>query len=166
MGVETAIIVGKVVAAAAAVYGAVETRNAQLDAKRANEKQADIAKKQASAEASNIRERGRRLIASQRSALAASGVKIDEGTGDAIQQETRKLAEQDALATLKTGSNQSLLYELEAKKNARMGNAALVSGALDATSTAVGGYAAYQRAKEPSVLAKRTSSTPRYSLLN
>ncbi len=166
MGTGTVLLVGKVIAAAAAVYGGVSAYEAQRDAKRAAEKQAEIAKEQAASEASNIRDRGRRLIASQRAALAASGVKIDEGTGDALQQETKKLTEQDALATLKTGSNQALLYDMEAKVAGNRGKAALVSGALDATSTAVSGYASYQKAKAPSVLANRTSSTPRYSLLN
>lgn len=145
MGIETALIVGAVLSAAGTAYSAYSQHEAASDQKKLLNQQAAMERETAAAEAGNIREKGKRLIGAQRAALAASGVKIDEGSGDALQQETSRLTEQDALAVLKGGANRSSLLQGEAKAAGKRATSALVSGALDVGST-VADYK-YQKAK-------------------
>lgn len=148
MGIEV-LAVGAILGAAGTAYGAYSQYEAGKDAAKLQNQQAAMEREAAGAEAANVREKGKRLIGAQRAALAASGVKIDEGSGDALQQETARLTEQDALAVLKGGANRAGLLNAQAAISKKNANSALVAGGLDVASTAVSGAAAYQKAKAP-----------------
>lgn len=132
MGAEIAIV-GAFLSAAGTAYGAYAQNKAARSEARLAQEQASMEQEAAGAEAANIRERGKRLIGAQRAALAASGVKIDEGSGDALQSETRRLSEQDALAVLKEGHNRSSLLRGQAKIANQRATAATVGGVLSTT---------------------------------
>lgn len=173
MGIETALIVGAVMSAAGTAYSAYSQNEAGKDAAKLQNQQANMEREAAAAEASNVREKGKRLIGAQRAALAASGVKIDEGSGDALQQETARLTEQDALAVLKGGANRASLLNGQANISKKNASSALVAGGLDVASTAASGAAAYQKARAPKTDLNLQSGSqeftrrnqPRYSLL-
>jgi len=177
MGLETLLLVGVGLSAAGTAYNAYQDYKAgKADEKLANE-QARLESEAAAAEAGNIREKGRRLLASQRASLAGAGVKIDEGSGDALQKETTRLTEQDALAVLKEGANRASLLRQQGKAAGQAATASLVSGALDVGSTVVSAANKYNRAKAPAATAAKfrsdaealnfaTRNAPKYSLLN
>lgn len=170
--VSTILAVGAVLSVAGTAYNAYAQHEAASDQKKQLNQQAAMEREAAAAEAGNIREKGKRLIGAQRAALAASGVKIDEGSGDALQQETARLTEQDALAVLKGGANRSSLLQGEAKAAGKRATSALVAGALDVGSTVASSAAAAKKSGTKTNLnlqdgaqdfAKRNQ--PKYSLL-
>lgn len=180
MGAEIIIgIAGLVVAAGSATYSAVQQNKAEGRAENQMNQQAAMEKAAAEAEAANIREKGRRIQASQSVTLAASGVKLDgQGSGEALLSETTRLTEKDALAAITGGRNRATLLEGEAGMAADRGNAALVTGGLNVASTLIGGASNYQKSKQGSVAAtnmnKKTSldlgstytaTKPKYTLL-
>lgn len=165
MGIDpiSLLIIGTVASAAGAGYTGYQSYQQGKDIKHANEEQARINQKNANqqadletkagaSEAQQIREKGKRLLASQRASLANSGVKVDTGTGDILQKETKRLSEQDALTAIKdSGTRSRLLREggadnaqmlrTEGKNAARAGKAGAVSGGLRAVgSVASGAY--------------------------
>lgn len=100
------------VAIVALAYSIASTEDAKRRQKHQLETQAAMEKEAAADEAENIRERGRRIAATQSATLAASGVKLTpDGTPQTILQETRDLTEKDALATLKYGAQRVSLLE-------------------------------------------------------
>lgn len=176
MGVEVAII-GGILSAASAAASAYSQRKAAKEEEKLAREQSRMEQEAAETEASNVRQRGARLLASQRAALAASGVKIDEGTGDTLQKETARLTEQDALAVLKGGANRAALLKGQADMAGDRAKAAVVGGVLDTAATAVSGYGKVKQAQRAGELATQMKqdaasqdlarrSGSRYSLLN
>ncbi len=151
---------------------------ARIDQAAAN-KQADLERKAGASEAAQIREKGKRLLAAQRAQLASAGVKVDAGTGDVLQDETKRLTEQDALAAIKdagtryrllreNGANSARMLNRQAKNAGKAGMAGLISGGLNALSIGASAGADISKASKvktttPSV-ATRTGQ--KYSLLN
>lgn len=144
----TVAVVMGVVAAAGAATSAVAAYSAgqqKAAADKYNAQVADnnaaMAQQQAAAESERVRERGRRVIASQRAALSAAGVDIDSGSSVDLGFDSSIQSELDRLTTLYRGdvsatgeSAQAGLYRASAK-DARIG------GALGAGGTLLGGLA-------------------------
>src|SRR5688572_4523364 len=76
--------------------GAHQKRMAGINAELA-EMQADDAIKRGDKEAEGVRRNAKKMIGSQRAALAAQGIEIDDGSALEIQDETRAIATEDAL---------------------------------------------------------------------
>lgn len=172
----TMLVVGTALSAVGTAYSAYQGYKAGKAEKKLANQQAANEESAAAAEAGNIREKGRRLLATQRATLAGAGVKIDSGSGDALQQETVRLTEKDALAVLKEGANRASLLRAQGKQAGKAATASLVSGALDVGSTVVSGVNKYNRAKAPAASAAKfrtdaeslsfaTRNAPKYSLL-
>ena len=105
----------------------------QKDAIQAQERQINA---QATADSENIKERGRRVAASQEAALAGSGVTLDnQGSGSALLQETKRLTDKDVLATLTTAHNQVELLERQRSRLTKQQQQILVSNLLGITSS-------------------------------
>lgn len=153
MGLETVAIMAiasTVLATGSAIYSGVQQSKAADKQAELQDQQAAMEKAAGEAEAAKIREKGVRLQATQNVALAGSGVKLDgQGSGGALLSETTRLAESDALAAITGGKNRATLLQGEAAISRDKGNAALISGGLNATSTLLGGYNSYQKAKQP-----------------
>jgi hypothetical protein len=147
---ETLLAAGLVLSAAGTGYNIYAQQKAARKEEKALEEQARQEREAATTEAQNVREKGRRLLASQRASLAASGVKLDEGgTGEALQQETRTLTERDALAVLKGGGNRASLLTARADMAGDRGTAAAISGGLNFAADAVNTVGASNRATAP-----------------
>jgi hypothetical protein len=170
-----AIVASTVIAAAGAAYSGYAASEAADEQAALQEKQAAMEAAAAQSEADKIREKGRRVAATQEAALAGSGVKLDDqGSGGALLSETKRLTEQDALAAIAGGNNRATLLKDEAGISRSRGNAALVSGALNTASTLIGGVNAYQKSTQNTKLADKinlstgstyTSTKPKYTLL-
>lgn len=89
-------------------------------------------------EADRIRKLGERQRSSARAALAANGVKVDEGMGDMIQTDITQRSEQDALTAVLNASYQARKIRAEGR-NALVGS--VLRGAGQAAS-AYGGWKA------------------------
>lgn len=141
----TALLIATVaISAGGAAYSAVQSKKAADEQEDMLNEQARQEREAATAEAGKIGDRARRLMGSQRTALAASGVQLDDsGSGDILVDETQRLAEQDALAVLQEGSNRAGLLNMEARSAGRRGTAALVSGAFNVASSVASGYKGY-----------------------
>jgi hypothetical protein len=150
-GLEILAIASIVASVGGTAYSAVQQDKAASKQADLQDEQAAQEKVAAEAEAAKIRDKGQRVAASQSAALAASGVKLDgQGSGGALLGETARLTESDALAAITGGNNRAKLLEGEASISRDKGNAALISGGLNAASTIIGGASAFQKSKENS----------------
>jgi len=175
MGIDpiSMLVAGSIIGIGGTAYQAYSGYQQGKKEKRLLNEQAAQEREAAAAEAADVREKGRRLLASQRAALAASGVNVDEGTGDALQTETQRLTEQDALAVLKGGANRSSLLQARGKIAGQRADASLISGALNVGAQAVTAGDKYSRAKKAVTQNSLDESSqsfarrnrPRYSLL-
>lgn len=154
-----AAVVAIVAAAAASTYQAIETRREAKAAEGQAKKQARIAEENAKTEAERIRERGQRLLGSQKSALAGAGVKIDEGTGDALQQETLQLTERDALLAIKEGKQEADYFRDMAKRYRKKAQSAVIAGNLGVGQTVAGGVSQVQAANRPNTQANNINTS-------
>jgi hypothetical protein len=174
-GYTTAVVIaGVVISAASASYSAYVANDNAIDASKKADEQAAMEMKNSQDEAAKIREKGQRVQAAQASALAGSGITLDgQGSGQALIDETGKLAEQDALAVITGGAQRAKLLNMDSASYKKQGSSALVSGGMNVGSTLIGGYNQYQKAKQPSTVAqnyelgttKLTTQKTKYSLL-
>lgn len=173
-------IIGAAVAATGAAYSAYETNRQAKEGQKEANKQADNASANAASDAEQIRERGRRLLSTQRAALGASGGKIDDGSGSAVQMDTKKLTERDALLRVRQGEQEAEYFRGLSKQFKRKGRSAIIAGGLGVGQAVAGGMPAVQQAtaKKETVqtqgnsdsqftLGQRSTagSQPKYSLL-
>lgn len=144
-----AAVAAVAISAATAAYSAVSQADAADEQAKLQEEQAKQEKEYAQTEADKIRERGKRVAASQEASLAASGIKLDgQGTSSALLDETKTLAEQDALAAIKGGANRAKLLQGEASISRDKATSSLVAGGLNVGSTLIGGYNSYQKSTQ------------------
>jgi len=173
----TSILVGAGLALSmgSTIYGAVAAKDAADEQAALQDKQAQMELEAAQAEAGQIREKARRLKASQRAGLASAGVALDGGTPDALLDETTRLSEQDAMAALSGGTNRAALLKDSASISRSKGNSALISGGLSAAGNFVSGLSSINKAGvnnkktdlelNSGALALTKTSRPKYSLL-
>lgn len=83
--------------------------------------QAELIRKEAQAKADNIRERAMRVRSTQTAQSAASGAVIGVGSAQAVQDETTRLAEQDAIVALYQGVQDANFVNIEANNIRRSG---------------------------------------------
>lgn len=120
-------------------------RAADYNAK-VSKKNADIAAEQASLDAQAIRDKNKRVLASQRAAYGASGVE-DSGTATDVSADSAAQGEMDALIALYTGrssasanNSRATLYQMESKDAKRSGNIGVATSLLGGASSAYSAY--------------------------
>ncbi|HEY6872790.1 MAG TPA: hypothetical protein VI298_08705 [Geobacteraceae bacterium] len=175
IGTTAALIAGAVVAAGSAAYsGYVQNDNA-IDAKKNADIQAAQVRDQAAKQADLIRQRGDRVRAAQAASLAGSGVDLNSGTSGALFNETNRLTEQDALATLTTGERQADALERGGNFAAVAGTSAAVGQGLGFLGQGLRTYQGYVGSGQNSAFASQITmdansmysrTAPKYSLLN
>jgi hypothetical protein len=112
---------------------------------------ANAARGDAEVQAMQIREAGKRQRSAAVAAQAASGVDIGSGTAELINTEITKNSEQDAISTILSGryrgqqlSNQGAFSKIKGENAAMAGYASAAGTALNAGSTAYGGWKSSQ----------------------
>lgn len=138
--------IGYLMAASAAVSAAGTIYSGMQQAEAADN-QAQIAENNAAYEADaakqhaeKIRKAGKAQRGEANAALAASGVKLGEGTPLAIQKDIIQKSEEDALSALLTGSRAIKSGEDQADMLRASGDAARTAGFTTALSVGVGAY--------------------------
>lgn len=153
MGIETAALLtyaavaSTVVAAGSAIYTGMQASNAA-------DTNAELARRQgvqdadaAVAQADKIRKAARAQAGAANATLAASGVSVGDGTPVRINEQIYQDSEQDAYNTLLTGSRAQRTANNQANVITAQGNAAMISGALNAGSSLLAGGANYAKWK-------------------
>ena len=142
------------IAAAAAVVGAAASAYAGAQAENAADANAELQRREgeqqkdaAMAQADKIRKAARAQAGAANAALAASGVSVGEGTPVRINEQIYKDSEQDAYNTLLTGSRAQTSANNQANILTAQGNAAMISGALNAGSSLLSSGSNYAKWK-------------------
>ncbi|UOF78084.1 hypothetical protein [Caudoviricetes sp.] len=145
-----------VLGAAVSAAGAVQSAQAQKKAAKFNaevsKKNAQSAAEQAAFDAERIRDKNKRILASQRAAFSASGIDPDSGSAVDVSADSAAQGEMDALMAIyigKTSANaniaRSRLSDMEADN-------ASSAGKLGAMSSLLGGAtSAYRATRNPSM---------------
>lgn len=143
----TAIVMAVVAAAGAATsaVGSIAASQSKAAADKFNAQvsnnNAKLAQQQAAADAAKVRERGRRLYASQRAALSAAGVDPDLGSSIDVQYDSSVQNELDALTTLYKGKVSATNSETQAQLDMYSARATRTGGYVSAGGTLLGGIA-------------------------
>jgi hypothetical protein len=132
-----------VVGTAVSAFGAVQAGNAQNDAAQYSAKVADnnatAERERASYDAGLIKDERRRIVGSQRAAMAANGLEISTGSPVAVLGDTTGQSEMDVLARLYGGESAATAYGNDATRMRIEGKAAKQAGMLGAGSTLLTG---------------------------
>jgi len=121
-----------VVGAAASVYSGAQAQNAADANAELSRREGEQQKDAAMAQADKIRKAARAQAGAANAALAASGVSVGDGTALRINEQIYKDSEQDAYNTLLTGSRAQTTANNQANVLTAQGNAAMISGGLNA----------------------------------
>lgn len=144
----TVAIVMGVVAAAGAATSAVGAYSAGQQKEAADKYNAQVSEnnaamlqQQAAAESERVKDRGRRIMASQRAALSAAGVDIDSGSSVDLGYDSSIQSELDRLTTLYRGNIGATSESAQAGLYRQSARDARIGGALGAGGTLLGGLA-------------------------
>lgn len=125
---------------AAAIRAASDFQRRQYEMNRQlAELQAEGAIARGTAEANQVQAAGRRVVGSQRAALAASGVEVDTGTALELQTQTTGLAAMDAEAVRTNAWREAWGYRVEALNAGTTGALAASAGRVSAANTLLTG---------------------------
>lgn len=144
MGVETALMIASAVGTGMSVLGSIQQGKAQQKAYEEQAQQtvneaayrADAAKQQAE----KIRKAGAAQKGEARASLAASGVKIGEGTALEVDREITQNSEEDALSMMLSAERATSAAQQEAKMLNKAGSNAMTSSVLGAGGTLAKGW--------------------------
>lgn len=134
----------------AGAIGAGVSAYAQFAAASYNKKIADFNKKVAQLQAKDAHKRGREasarhrlgvgaLMGAQRASLAAQGQDLNDGTALALQLDTAKFGELDALTIRNNASREAWGYQVQATNYGAQGQLAMSQGLYGASATALNG---------------------------
>jgi hypothetical protein len=146
----TALIIVAIVAAAGSIAGGVvssmgyaQAAKAAKDSAKFNEavaaNNAAAARQQAALDAQRIRDKNRRVLASQRAAWAKSGIDPDSGTAADVSADSAVQGEWDALMALYTGATGAQAYHLHGQSERMRGKAAMGALPYQQASSILGG---------------------------
>lgn len=128
---------------AVSAVGAIAAGNAQNDVAQYNAKIADnnatAERERASYDAGLIKDERRRVVGSQKAAMAANGLDISSGSPLAVLGDTTGQAEMDILARLYGGESAATAYGNDATRMRIEGKAAKQAGKIGAGSTLLTG---------------------------
>ena len=132
-----------VVGTAVSALGAIQAGNAQNEAAQYNAKIADnnatAERERAAYDAGLIKDERRRVIGSQRAAMAANGLEISTGSPVAVLGDTTGQSEMDVLARLYGGESAATAYGNDATRMRIEGKAAKQAGMIGAGTTLLTG---------------------------
>ena len=94
----------------------------------------------AKAQAEKIRKAGRAQVGEANASLAASGVKLGDGTALEVDREITQNAEEDALSAILSGKRAQTAAQQEAKLLGKAGNNAMSNSVLGAAGTLASGW--------------------------
>ena len=112
----------------AAEYSAAVERNAAMTAQQ-----------QAEFDAQQIRDKSRRLVASQRAAFAASGIDPNSGRATDVSADTKNQGEMEALIAIYTGRSSATGHLAQSRLDTMRGDAAHRAGNINAASSLLSG---------------------------
>lgn len=136
-GAEVALLVSAGVSAGSAIYSGEQQKDlADYQARQARA-DADAQKQAADIQAEKLRERAKRVAASARAALAASGVSLDSETAVAINKDIIERGEMDASTAQFDGLDAASRLRSQAQALRMQGNSARVAGYAQAGSAIV-----------------------------
>lgn len=132
-------IVSALTAAGTAIYSAEKQKeaadyNAEVDKIKAHD-----ALQIGADEAANIRQKARRIAATQAEGSAMSGVEVNSGTSLALLKDTAGLGELDALRTVNNARRQAWGFQAEGELEKAKGRTAMTTGYLNAAGSALSG---------------------------
>ena len=134
-----------VASAAAGVVSSVQAADAQRKSadynKKVAENNAQAARMQAGFDAQRVREKNRRIAATQRAGLAKSGVSIVSGSAFDVLADQEAQGELDALTTLYRGRVQSTGFSGQAQYQDFVGKSAQEQGLINTGSSVLTGAA-------------------------
>ena len=146
MGIETVLLLAST---AATVIGSVMQGQAQQEASNAQAQEAlnqgAYAADAYKAQADKIRRAGRAQVGETNAALAASGVKLGEGTPLELKKTIIQRSEEDALTSIMQGNRALSSAGAQASVYGKEGESAMTSGLVRAGSTALGTGVDYLR---------------------
>lgn len=119
--------------------GEYQQQIAEINAKQLDIKAQD-ALHRGDSEVSYLRRRARRLVGSQRAALAAQGIDIDSGSAEDIQKETTRLGALDEVTAKNNAWKEAWGYRSEASNLRYSGRMARQTARIKARQTLVTGY--------------------------
>lgn len=125
-------------------YARNEAAQTEADQQRRAAAESEVA---AVEEAKRIRAAGKRTQGAARAALAASGVKVDQGTSLLIDEDIGRRTEEDAYNTLLTGQRRSRSMNDSAKQSMQSGQNSLLASVMSAGASAAGGLAGWKSVK-------------------
>lgn len=129
---------------AVSAIGAVAAGNAQNDVAQYNAKIADnnarAERERAAYDAGLIKDERRRVVGSQRAAMAANGLEVSSGSPVAVLGDTTGQAEMDILARLYGGESAATAYGNDATRMRIEGKAAKQAGGIRAGTTLLTGF--------------------------
>lgn len=144
--------------------GAYERQTADTNSRLANI-QADDAIERGEREATELKKQTKRLVGSQRAALAAQGLDLESGDALAIQEETKALGALDALQIKNNAWREAWGYKVQANDYKGRGQFAYLSAKNQANNTILtGGMQVAKDVAYGAYLSKSrsTETTPRY----
>lgn len=134
---------------AVSALGAVQAGKAQNEVAQYNAKVADnnatAERERAAYDAGLIKDERRRVIGSQRAAMAANGLDISSGSPVAVLGDTTGQAEMDVLARLYGGESAATAYKNDATRMRIEGKAAKQAGKIGAGTTLLTGFGSTAR---------------------
>lgn len=136
-------VVAGLAGTAVSTVGAIQAGNAQNDVAQYNAKIADnnatAERERAAYDAGLIKDERRRVIGSQRAAMAANGLEISTGSPVAVLGDTTGQSEMDVLARLYGGESAATAYGNDATRMRIEGKAAKQAGTIGAGTTLLTG---------------------------
>lgn len=126
--------------------GVAQKRAADAEAQLA-ERQAAQMQDEALQEADRIRKAGRRAQGAARAQLAASGIRVDEGSALVIDEEIGGESEKDAYNTLLTGKRRADGAKFQASQARSKGRNAVTSSVLGSLTTGLQGWKGVKQAE-------------------
>lgn len=144
----SALALASIMQGLSGAYGSYEQAKAGRRISKTNERIAAMQAQSALArghEAEGIsRQRGKKMLGSQRAALAAQGIRLDAGSAQDIQQETLDIGELDALTIKNNALREAFGYKMQGISESMQGRLTYQAGMNQATgSLLTGGIKAY-----------------------
>lgn len=137
---------GTVLSAAGAIKSGMDQQEGYNAQAQQTLNQAAYSADAAKAQAEKIRRAGRAQVGEAKASLAASGVKLGEGTALEIDKQITQNAEEDAFSALLSGNRTTAAAQEEAKLLGKAGSNAATNSVLGAAGTvAQAGWKAYAR---------------------
>lgn len=140
-----------------------QARIAQVNAKFAEMQARDAFKRGQEGEAIS-RMKVKKTIGAQRAAMAAQGIRVDEGSAQDIQQETQEIGALDVMTIRNNAMREAFGYETQARAETMKGQFATTQGAMQAAGLRMQGDWAYTAGRNQALETLLTGGMRTYDL--